>query len=178
MGKIAILAEKPSQARAYADAFKIKLKEKNFIELEPCPTFPDGAVISWGIGHLVTLKEPKEYKKEWENWSLDSLPIILDRYEDKVVSNMYTQFNAVKKIFQDSQVTMIYNACDAEREGSNIFYSIYKMTNVKKPVKRLWINSLEVDEIRKGFNNMQSNERDLLMYQEAKHVKLATGLSE
>lgn len=176
MGKIAILAEKPSQARAYAEAFKIKHKEKTFIELEPCSTFPDGAIISWGIGHLVELKEPKEYKKEWEKWSLDALPIILDKYEDKVVSNVYTQFNAIKKIFHDPQVTMIYNGCDAEREGSNIFYSIYKMTKVKKPVKRLWINSLEVDEIRKGFQNMHSNERDLLMYQEAKTRQISDWL--
>ncbi|MFJ7666320.1 DNA topoisomerase III [Lysinibacillus sp. NPDC097195] len=176
MGKIAILAEKPSQARAYAEAFKIKHKEKTFIELEPCSTFPDGAFISWGIGHLVELKEPKEYKKEWDKWSLDSLPIILDKYEDKVVRTMYTQFNAIKKIFHDPQVTMIYNGCDAEREGSNIFYSIYKMTKVHKPVKRLWINSLEVDEIRKGFQNMQSNERDLLMYQEAKTRQISDWL--
>jgi len=73
-------------------------------------------------------------------------------------------------------VTMIYNGCDAEREGSNIFYSIYKMTKVHKPVKRLWINSLEVDEIRKGFQNMQSNERDLLMYQEAKTRQISDWL--
>ena len=176
MGKIAILAEKPSQARAYAEAFKIKQKEKTFIEITPCSTFPDGAIITWGIGHFVELKEPKEYKKEWEKWSLDTLPIILDKYEDKVAKNMYTQFNAVKKIFNDPQVTMIYNACDAEREGSNIFYSIYKMTKVKKPVKRLWINSLEVDEIRKGFHHMQSNERDLLMYQEAKTRQISDWL--
>ena len=176
MGKIAILAEKPSQARAYADAFKIKQKEKTFIELEPCATFPDGAVITWGIGHLVELKEPKEYNKEWEKWSLNSLPIIPEKYEDKVVSKVYPQFNAVKKIFNDPQVTMIYNACDAEREGSNIFYSIYKMTKVRKPVKRLWINSLEVDEIRKGFNNLQSNERDMLMYQEAKTRQISDWL--
>ncbi|WP_155590853.1 type IA DNA topoisomerase [Lysinibacillus cavernae] len=168
MGKIAILAEKPSQARAYADAFKIKQKEKTFIELEPCSTFPNGAVITWAVGHLVELKEPKEYQKEWEKWSLGSLPIIPQKFEDKVVSKMYTQFNAVKKIFGAPQVTEIYNCCDSEREGSNIFYSLLKMTKVNKPVKRLWINSLEVEEIRKGFNNMQSNERDLLMYQEAK----------
>lgn len=176
MGKIAILAEKPSQARAYAEAYKIKQKEKTFIELEPCSTFPEGAIITWAVGHLVELKEPKEYKKEWEKWSLSSLPIMLDKYEDKVVSKMYTQFNAVKKIFNDPQITTIYNCCDAEREGSNIFYSIYKMTKVKKPVKRLWINSLEVDEIRKGFNNMQSNERDLLMYQEAKTRQISDWL--
>lgn len=176
MGKIAILAEKPSQARAYADAFKIKRKEKIFIELEPCSTFPNGAVITWAVGHLVELKEPKEYQKEWEKWSLGSLPIIPQKFEDKVVSKMYTQFNAVKKIFSDPQITMIYNCCDSEREGSNIFYSLLKMTKVNKPVKRLWINSLEVEEIRKGFNNMQSNERDLLMYQEAKTRQISDWL--
>ncbi|MFF2793776.1 type IA DNA topoisomerase [Lysinibacillus xylanilyticus] len=176
MGKIAILAEKPSQARAYADAFKIKQKEKLFIELEPCSTFPEGAVITWAVGHLVELKEPKEYQKEWEKWSLGSLPIIPQKFEDKVVSKMYTQFNAVKKIFSDPQVTMIYNCCDSEREGSNIFYSLLKKTKVNKPVKRLWINSLEVEEIRKGFNNMQSNERDLLMYQEAKTRQISDWL--
>lgn len=176
MGKIAILAEKPSQARAYADAFKIKKKEKTFIELEPCSTFPNGAVITWAVGHLVELKEPKEYQKEWEKWSLGSLPIIPQKFEDKVVSKMYTQFHAVKKIFNDPQVTMIYNGCDSEREGSNIFYSLLKMTKVNKPVKRLWINSLEVEEIRKGFNHMQSNERDLLMYQEAKTRQISDWL--
>lgn len=176
MGKIAILAEKPSQARAYAEAFKVKHKEKTFIEIEPCSTFPGGAVITWAVGHLVELKEPKEYKKEWEKWSLTSLPILLDKYEDKVVGKMYPQFNAVKKIFHDPQVMTIYNACDAEREGSNIFYSIYKMTKVKKPVKRLWINSLEVEEIRKGFQNIQSNERDILMYQEAKTRQISDWL--
>lgn len=168
MGKIAILAEKPSQARAYADAFKVKQKDKTFIELEPCATFPEGAVITWAVGHLVELKEPKEYNKEWEKWSLNSLPIVPQKFEDKVVSKMYSQFNVVKRIFNDPQVSMIYNCCDSEREGSNIFYSILKMTKVNKPIKRLWINSLEVEEIRKGFNNMHSNERDLLMYQEAK----------
>lgn len=176
MGKIAILAEKPSQARAYAEAFKVIHKEKTFIELEPCSTFPDGAVITWGIGHLVELKEPKEYNKEWEKWSLGSLPIIPHKFEDKVVTKVYSQYNAVKKIFNDPMVSTIYNCCDAEREGSNIFYSIYKMTKVRKPVKRLWINSLEVDEIRKGFNNMQSNERDLLLYQEAKTRQISDWL--
>ena len=71
---------------------------------------------------------------------------------------------------------MIYNCCDSEREGSNIFYSLLKMTKVNKPVKRLWINSLEVEEIRKGFNHMQSNERDLLMYQEAKTRQISDWL--
>jgi len=85
MGKIAILAEKPSQARAYADAFKVKQKEKTFIELEPCSTFPHGAVITWAVGHLVELKEPKEYHKEWEKWSLASLPIIPQKFEDMLL---------------------------------------------------------------------------------------------
>lgn len=65
MSKVAILAEKPSQRKAYADAFSVKTSHKTHIELNACNTFPSGAVITWGNGHLVQLKEPKEYKKEW-----------------------------------------------------------------------------------------------------------------
>lgn len=176
MGLLCILAEKPSQARAYAEAFKVKKKDKTSIELMPCDIFPEGAIITWAVGHLVELKEPKEYDTKWEKWSLQSLPITVERFEDKVTSNMYAQFQAVKRIFQNPQVTVICNACDAEREGSNIFYSIYKMTKVRKPVKRLWINSLETDEIRKGFRQLQDNKRDLLMYQEAKTRQISDWL--
>lgn len=83
MSKIAILAEKSSQAKAYADAFSVKSRHKTHIELNPCSTFPSGAVITWGIGHLVELKEPKEYRKEWASWNLASLPLLPSKYEYK-----------------------------------------------------------------------------------------------
>lgn len=174
---IAILAEKPSQAKAYADAFSVKARHKTHIELNPCSTFPNGAIITWGIGHLVELKEPKEYRKEWASWNLASLPILPSRYEYKVSYDKRVQFNFIKQLFNNPAVTTILNACDCDREGSNIFYSIYYMTGAKnQTIKRLWINSLEVDEVRKGFNNLQDNKKDFLLYYEAKTRQISDWL--
>ncbi|MBU4643132.1 type IA DNA topoisomerase [Bacillus toyonensis] len=167
MGYVLILAEKPSQAKAYISAFEVEKREKTHTYLKTCSTFPQGAIVTWGIGHLVSLKMPGEYKKEWEYWNLNNLPIIPSEFEFKVNKEKKTQFDAVKKLFKEAD--RLVNACDIDREGSNIFYSIYHMTGVKnKVIKRLWINSLEIEEIKNGFNNLQSNEKDLLMYEEAK----------
>lgn len=173
--KTVILAEKPSQAKAYAEAFNVEKREKTHITLKPCNTFPYGATITWGIGHLVSLKLPQEYKEEWGKWNLNHLPIVPERFEFKVSKDKQVQFNAVKKLFKEADV--IINACDVDREGSNIFYSILNMTGAKnKTIKRLWINSLEVDEVRKGFNNLQNNSKDLLMYNEAKTRQISDWL--
>ncbi|CAQ48493.1 hypothetical protein JN533_21080 [Staphylococcus aureus] len=87
------------------------------------------------------------------------------------------QFNFIKQLFNDSSIRTIVNGCDSDREGSNIFYSSYYMTGAKnKEIKRLWINSLEVDEIRKGFNNLQDNKKDLLLYYEAKTRQISDWL--
>jgi DNA topoisomerase-3 len=167
MGKIVILAEKPSQAKAYADAFSIKERSKAHIELKPDSTFPEGAFITWGIGHLVKLQQPHDYKSEWKKWSMEHLPILPSQFVEKVADGKTAQFNAVKKLFKDAD--LIVNGADVDREGSNIFYSILSVTGVKgKPIKRLWINSLEKEEVRKGFNNLQVNDKDLLMFDEAK----------
>jgi|SRR5690625_370570 len=169
MSKTVIFSEKPSQARAYAQAFKVKSKDKTSIELEPCSTFPDGATITWGIGHLVGLKMPGEYKEEWKKWSLNNLPIIPDDFQHKVTPNVKEQYKAVKRLFDEA--TTIINGADQDREGSNIHWSTLSMTgneNMKKTAKRLWVNSLEEDEIRKGFNNLSDVKKDLLMYEEAK----------
>lgn len=175
MTKTVILAEKPSQAKAYAEAFEVAKREKTYIALQPCTIFPEGAMITWGIGHLVSLKMPNEYKEEWKKWDLNNLPIIPEPFEFKVSSDKKEQFNAVKKLFHAADV--LINACDIDREGSNIFYSILQMTGVKdKPIKRLWINSLEVEEIRKGFQTLHSNEKDLLMYNEAKTRQMSDWL--
>jgi DNA topoisomerase-3 len=165
--KTVVLAEKPSQAKAYSQAFEIAKRERTHIELKPCSTFPNGATITWGIGHLVSLKMPNDYKEEWKKWDLKNLPIIPERFEFKVSEDKKTQFNAVKKLFNEAH--LLVNACDIDREGSNIFYSIYNMTGARnKTIKRLWINSLEEDEVRKGFNNLHDNKKDLMMYSEAR----------
>ena len=172
--KPVILAEKPSQAKAYADAFSVK-RHEGYIEILPSPIFPEGAFITWGIGHLVELKEPKAYDPKWNRWSLASLPILPERYEFQVAKGKAKQFTIVKKLIKSTDT--VINACDVDREGSNIFYSIYNQTGAKgKTIKRLWINSLEVDEVRKGFTNLQNNQKDLLMYEEAKARQISDWL--
>lgn len=164
--KPVIVAEKPSQAKAYADAFKTK-KQKGFYEILPDPLFPQGAFLTWAIGHLVELREPKEYDSKWTRWTLASLPILPDTFEYKVAKGKYEQYSIVRKLMKEA--SLLINACDIDREGSNIFYSILTLSGVRnKPVKRLWINSLETTEVRKGFANLHSNDRDLHLYAEAR----------
>ncbi|PEJ57969.1 DNA topoisomerase III [Bacillus sp. AFS002410] len=175
MSRVVILAEKPSQAKAYAEAFSVKNRTKTSIELNSCSTFPNGATITWGIGHLVELKQPEEYNQEWKKWCLSSLPILPGQYEFKIAYGKSEQFNAVKKLFKEADT--IINSCDIDREGANIFNSIFNLTGVKnKQIKRLWINSLEVDEVRKGFANLHDNQKDLLLYNEAKTRQIADWL--
>ena len=164
---VVIIAEKPSQAKAYAEAFNVKNRTKTHIELQACDTFQDGAIITWGIGHLVELKLPQETSAEVNTWDLNNLPYLPEKFEYKVSDKKGTHFNAVKGLLQKAD--LIINGCDVDREGSNIFYLILQHAGIhNKEIKRLWINSLEVDEVRKGFNNLLDNSKDLLMFQEAK----------
>ncbi|MCJ1907907.1 type IA DNA topoisomerase [Planococcus ruber] len=172
--KPVIVAEKPSQAKAYAEAFKTT-KRDGYMEVAPDPIFPEGAYITWGIGHLVELKEPKAYDPKWNRWSLAALPILPERYQFQIARGKAQQFGVIKKLIQ--QTDTVINACDVDREGSNIFYSIYYHTGAKgKTIRRLWINSLEVDEVRKGFQQLRDNRQDLLLYQEAKARQISDWL--
>ncbi len=170
-----ILAEKPSQAKAYAEAFPILKKTKHFIELAPNEIFKEGATITWGVGHLVELKAPAEYDTAWKRWKLDVLPMIPQQFEYKVAKGKWEQFQEVKKLLKAADC--LINACDVDREGSNIFYSILRQAKIKnKPIQRLWINSLEVDEIRKGFQKLQNNDKDLRMFKEAETRQISDWL--
>lgn len=172
--KPVIVAEKPSQAKAYAEAFKTT-KREGYMEVAPDPIFPEGAYITWGIGHLVELKEPKAYDPKWGKWKLDALPILPEQYQFQVARGKAQQFGVIKKLIQGTDT--VINACDVDREGSNIFYSIYYQTGAKgKRIQRLWINSLEVDEVRKGFQELRDNRQDLLLYQEARARQISDWL--
>lgn len=160
-----IFAEKPSQARDYAEALGIKQKYDGYIEVKDSDIMKN-TVITWGFGHLTRLKLPKEYDSSVNTWQLDNLPYKPKQFEYIVDKDKKKQFNTVKKLF--NQADEIINATDIDREGSNIFYSILKHAGIKKkPIKRLWINSLVHSEIRKGFENLKDNQKDYLMYQEA-----------
>ncbi|AXI00762.1 type IA DNA topoisomerase [Sporosarcina sp. PTS2304] len=172
--KPVILAEKPSQAKAYADAFTTR-KHDGYTEIQPCEIFPEGAYITWGVGHLVELKEPHAYNSSWKRWSLGSLPILPERYEFQVSQGKFKQFQIVKRLIKGTD--RVINACDVDREGSNIFYSIYYMTGARNQlIQRLWINSLEADEVRKGFENLRDNKKDLQLYEEAKARQISDWL--
>lgn len=110
--KPVIFAEKPSQAKAYAEAFTVKSRHKTHIELAQSKLFPHGAIITWGIGHLVELKEPKAYDARWNRWTLGSLPILPERYDFKISRGKYEQFQAVKKFILAAST--IINACDLD----------------------------------------------------------------
>ena len=164
--KPVILAEKPSQAKAYAEAFTVKSRHKTHIELARSQLFPQGALITWGVGHLVELKEPKAYDARWNKWTLGSLPILPERFEFQIAKGKYAQFQAVKKFILAAST--VINACDVDREGENIARSIISLAGAaNKPTKRLWINSLEIDEIQKGFQKLRDGNNYLSLYKEA-----------
>lgn len=172
--KPVILAEKPSQAKAYADAFKVK-KNEGFFDVQPCETFPQGAYITWGIGHLVEIRDPKSHNPKWAKWSLQTLPILPEEFQFQIAKGKAKQFAVIRKLIYETDT--VINACDVDREGSNIFYSIFDHTRARnKTIKRLWINSLEIDEVRKGFLQLHDNKKDLLMYEEAKARQMSDWL--
>ncbi|MBB6449738.1 DNA topoisomerase-3 [Geomicrobium halophilum] len=160
-----ILAEKPSQAQAYASAFSTKKKD-GYIEILNDSIFPNGTKITWGVGHLVELKEPSQYKSEWKQWSLDHLPIVPESFEFQPTTKTKDQYNIVKRLLDEA--TKIIIATDCDREGENIARSIIEVSgNDHKPMKRLWINSLEKHEVINGFKNLQDAGSYQPLYQEA-----------
>lgn len=118
-----MLAEKPSQAKAYADAFTVKSRQKTHIELANSKLFLQGDIIPWGVGHLVELKEPKAYDPRWNRWTLGSLPILPERYEFQVAKGKYAQFHVVKKLMLSADT--IINACDIDIEKALIFFILF-----------------------------------------------------
>lgn len=175
MSYVSILAEKPSQAKAYGEAFNVEKKDVASITLKPCDTFPNGAVITWGVGHLVELQMPGEYDEKYKRWSLENLPIFPEKFKYKVSEDKKSHFKKVKKILKDSSEIVI--ATDIDREGEAIARLIINQANISdKPIKRLWINSLEVDEIQKGFNNLINGDEKYNLFIEAQSRQLSDWL--
>ncbi|RKD73304.1 DNA topoisomerase-3 [Sinobaca qinghaiensis] len=161
-----ILAEKPSQAKAYAEAFPKGGKGEGYINIGACEQFPQGAVLTWGVGHLVELKSPAEYEPAWKRWSLVQLPMIPERFEWKTAAKTRKQFQIVRKFLQAADEIIIATDCD--REGENIARSIIEKAGAAhKPAKRLWINSLEKNEVIKGFQQLRAGDAYTALYQEA-----------
>jgi DNA topoisomerase-3 len=112
-------------------------------------------VVTWAVGHLVSLAQPHEIKPEWRQWRFDLLPILPEQWPLVVYERTKDQFEIVRKILTSPRVSRIVCATDAGREGELIFRYIYEATACKKPVSRLWISSLTPDAIRKGFDKLR-----------------------
>ncbi|PEO28677.1 type IA DNA topoisomerase [Bacillus toyonensis] len=161
-----IIAEKPSQAKAYTEAFPKAEKKDGYFSIAPCSLMPNGANITWGYGHLVELKAPQDYKAEWGKWDMSQLPILPERYGYKVSADKRKQFNVIKKLAKEADCITI--ATDIDREGEAIARLIIQEAGCSsKKMKRLWINSLEVDEIKKGFQNLKEGAEFESMFAEA-----------
>ena len=171
-----ILAEKPSQALAYASALKQSNKKDGYFEIKD-PIFKDETFITFGFGHLVELAEPGHYDEKWQKWSLTALPIFPKHYEFEVSKDKKKQFKIVAELLK--KATTIIVATDSDREGENIAWSIIHQANAfskEKTYKRLWINSLEKDVIYEGFKNLKEGSDYYPFYQEAQTRQIADWL--
>lgn len=161
-----VIAEKPDQAVKLAAPFSYT-KKTGYLEVKPNVYFPNGALITWAIGHLCELKAPEEYNSTWKKWTLETLPIIPDRFEYKVTKSKYKQFNVIKNLVKRPDIQEIIIGGDAGREGELIIRTILRVCGVKKPMKRLWISSLTENAVKKGFSNLLPEEKTRDIYFEA-----------
>ena len=148
-----IIAEKPDQGSTLASVFKSK-KQSGYIEISPNEIFPNGAFVTWAIGHLCELAAPEKYDESYKKWSLQTLPISPEQYQYEVVKNKQKQFDVINKLVHHPSVTEIIHGGDAGREGELIVRNILRLTKSQKPMKRLWISSLTENAVRKEFSQL------------------------
>lgn len=161
-----IIAEKPDQGMTLASIFKMK-KHQGYIEILPNDIFPHGAHVTWAIGHLCQLSAPEKYKKDWKKWSLDTLPIIPEQFQYEVTKDKAKQFNIIKQLASNPNLTEIIHAGDAGREGELIIRNILRLTGTRVPMKRLWISSLTPKAIKEGFLTLLDESDTRNLYYEA-----------
>jgi len=143
-----VICEKPSVGAAVAAALGVTGKKDGYIE-------NDKYIISWCIGHLVQLSEAAAYGEQYRKWSYDSLPILPQEWQYTVAADKGKQFKILKDLMHRADVSEVVNACDAGREGELIFRFVYEVAGCKKPMRRLWISSMEESAIKAGFENLK-----------------------
>ena len=151
MSKFLVIAEKPSVAQSYAKNLSAYKREDGYLEGESC-------IVSWCLGHLAEYAQPEEYDPKYKKWQFDDLPILPEAWKLKVSKDKKKQFDVLKGLMNRSDVEYLVNGCDAGREGELIFQRVYVLAGCRKPVKRLWISSMEDAAIQKGFQTMKSEE--------------------
>ena len=143
-----VIAEKPSVAASIAAALGVKEKKDGYIEGR-------GYLISWCVGHLVELAEAAAYGEQYKKWSYESLPILPEEWQYTVAADKGKQFATLKELMHRADVSEVVNACDAGREGELIFRFVYDVSQCNKPMRRLWISSMEDAAIKAGFADLK-----------------------
>ncbi|MFS0766640.1 MULTISPECIES: DNA topoisomerase III [Peribacillus] len=148
MSKSVVIAEKPSVARDIANVLKCNKKGNGFLE-------GDKYIVTWALGHLVTLADPEAYDIKYKTWKLEDLPMLPEHMKLVVMKQTGKQFNTVKTQLNRSDVNEVIVATDAGREGELVARWIIDKAKVHKPIKRLWISSVTDKAIKDGFNNLK-----------------------
>ena len=146
MGKSVFIAEKPSVAKEFAKALKYNMRNRDgFLE-------SDEAIVTWCVGHLVTMSYPEAYDEKYRRWSLNTIPFIPDEFKYEVIESVRKQFQIVSELLNRSDVDTIYVCTDSGREGEYIFRLVEQQAGVHgKKRKRVWIDSQTEEEILRGI---------------------------
>ena len=143
-----VIAEKPSVAQSIASVLGAGNRKDGYLE-------GGGYLVSWCFGHLAELSDASAYNPDYAKWRYEDLPILPEKWQYSVAADKKKQFDLLKKLMEQSDVTEVVNACDAGREGESIFRTVYNLTGCKKPMLRLWISSMEDAAIREGFSALK-----------------------
>ena len=143
-----VIAEKPSVAQSLAAVIGATARKDGYLE-------GGGWRVSWCVGHLAGLADADAYNPDYAKWRYDDLPILPEPWQMVVSKDKKKQFDVLKQLMNAPDVTEVVNACDAGREGELIFRAVYELAGCQKPMKRLWISSMEDSAIREGFENLR-----------------------
>lgn len=155
-----VIAEKPSVAQQIASVIGAEERKDGYME-------GSGSIVSWCVGHLVELAQPDAYSDAWKKWTYESLPMIPENWQHEVKRDTAAQYKVLRELMHDTRVDSVVCATDAGREGELIFRLVYEMAGCNKPMKRLWISSMEESAIRDGFANLKQGSDYDCLYQSA-----------
>lgn len=143
-----VIAEKPSVAKSIADVLGALDRQGGYFE-------GGGYLVSWCVGHLIELAEPESYGEQWKKWTYESLPVNPEHWQYEIKEDTKEQYDVLYGLLHDSRVDEVVCATDAGREGELIFRLVYEQAGCSKPMKRLWISSMEESAIREEFENLK-----------------------
>ena len=155
-----VIAEKPSVARSIAGVLGANEKKDGYL-------IGNGYIVSWCVGHLVSLATPEEYDSKYLSWQYEDLPILPTKWHFSVNEKTEKQYRILEKLIKQEQVTSLVEATDSGREGELIFRLVYDNIAVQKPFERLWISSMEDSAIQDGFNKLKPGSDYENLYQSA-----------